>query len=95
MNYDGVFNLKNDLREGLVIFYNQERFDKLNSDYSVISQGTELDEFKDVWSQIENENVKQAFLNRNTIIQVPVCRNLYYSVVKYNFLITTYLYHRL
>ncbi|XP_034187530.1 2',5'-phosphodiesterase 12 [Osmia lignaria lignaria] len=75
LNYDGVFNLKNDLREGLVIFYNRERFDKLNSDYSVISQGTELDEFKDVWLQIENENVKQAFLNRNTIIQTVILKS--------------------
>lgn len=58
------------MREGLAIFYNQDRFDKLSCDYSVISQGTNLDEFNIVWSQIQNDDVKRTFLNRNTIIQV-------------------------
>lgn len=70
LNYNSVYNLKNDLREGLAIFYNQEKFDKLSHNYSVISQGINLNEFNIVWSQIQNDNIKQIFLNRNTIIQV-------------------------
>ncbi|XP_076763316.1 2',5'-phosphodiesterase 12 [Xylocopa sonorina] len=70
LNYDSVFNFKNEVREGLAIFYNQERFDKLICDCSVLSQDINLDQFSSVWSKIQNDNVKQTFLNRNTIIQV-------------------------
>lgn len=70
LNYSSIYNLKNDLREGLAIFYNQDRFDQLSCDYKVISQGIHLDEFNTVWTQIQNSRVKQTFLNRNTIIQV-------------------------
>lgn len=70
LNYGGVYNAKNDLREGLTIFYNEERFDKLSYDYSVLAQGIDLAEFNSVWSRIENTNVIQAFLNRSTIVQV-------------------------
>lgn len=69
LNYGSVFNLKNDMQEGVVTFYNQERFDKLDSDHSIISQGISLDGFNTIWSQIRNEDLKQTFLNRNTIIQ--------------------------
>lgn len=59
------------MKEGLAIFYNQEKFDKLSHDYSVISQGiNNLNEFNTVWSQIQDVSTKQTFLNRNTIIQV-------------------------
>ncbi|KAK1118077.1 hypothetical protein K0M31_015354 [Melipona bicolor] len=75
LNYGSIYNLKNDMREGLAIFYNQDRFDKLSCDYSVISQGTNLDEFNIVWSQIQNDNVKRTFLNRNTIIQTVILRS--------------------
>ncbi|XP_031365550.1 2',5'-phosphodiesterase 12-like [Apis dorsata] len=75
LNYNSVYNLKNDLREGLAIFYNQEKFDKLSHNYSVISQGINLNEFNIVWSQIQNDNIKQIFLNRNTIIQSIVLRS--------------------
>lgn len=71
LNYNSVYNLKNDLREGLAIFYNEEKFDKLFHNYSVISQDiNNLNEFNTVWSQIQNVNTKKTFLNRNTIIQV-------------------------
>lgn len=70
LNYGSIYNLKNDLREGLAIFYNKDRFDQLSCDYKVISQNTDLDEFNTVWMQIQNSRVKQTFLNRNTIIQV-------------------------
>lgn len=71
LNYNSVYNLKNDLREGLAIFYNEEKFDKLSHNYSVISQDiNNLNEFNTVWSQIQNVNTKETFLNRNTIIQV-------------------------
>ncbi|CAD1476443.1 unnamed protein product, partial [Heterotrigona itama] len=75
LNYGSIYNLKNDMREGLAIFYNQDRFDKLSCDYSVICQGTNLDEFNIIWSQIQNDNVKQTFLNRNTIIQTIILRS--------------------
>lgn len=70
LNYNSVYNLKNDLKEGLAIFYNRERFDKLSHNYSIISQGINLNEFNTVWSQIQNDSIKQTFSNRNTIIQV-------------------------
>lgn len=70
LNYGSIYNLKNDLQEGLAIFYNKDRFDQLSCDYKVISQNTDLDEFNTVWMQIQNSRVKQTFLNRNTIIQV-------------------------
>ncbi|XP_026298460.1 2',5'-phosphodiesterase 12 [Apis mellifera] len=76
LNYNSVYNLKNDLKEGLAIFYNQEKFDKLSHDYSVISQGiNNLNEFNTVWSQIQDVSTKQTFLNRNTIIQLIVLRS--------------------
>ncbi|XP_026675284.1 2',5'-phosphodiesterase 12 [Ceratina calcarata] len=70
LNYDGVLNLKNDMREGLAIFYNRERFNKLICNYSVMSQGINLEKFNTLWSKIENTNVKEIFMNRNTIIQM-------------------------
>ncbi|XP_012150679.1 2',5'-phosphodiesterase 12 isoform X3 [Megachile rotundata] len=73
LNYGSIFNLKNDMQEGVVTFYNEERFDKLDSDYSIISQGINLDGFNTIWSQIQNEDLKQTFLNRNTIIQNAEC----------------------
>ncbi|CAK9807032.1 2',5'-phosphodiesterase 12 [Anthophora plagiata] len=75
LNYGSTYNLKNDLCEGLAIFYNQERFDQLTCDYSVISQGINLEEFNSVWSLIQNDNAKQTFLNRNTIVQVAVLQS--------------------
>ncbi|KAK9310777.1 hypothetical protein QLX08_000077 [Tetragonisca angustula] len=75
LNYGSIYNLKNDMREGLAIFYNQDRFDKLSCDYSVISQGTNLDEFNIVWSQIQNDDLKRTFSNRNTIIQTIILRS--------------------
>ncbi|KZC13699.1 2',5'-phosphodiesterase 12 [Dufourea novaeangliae] len=75
LNYSGICNLKNDLQEGLAVFYNQDRFDQLNCSYSILSQGTDLSEFNITWLQIENENVKQAFLNRNTVIQAIALRS--------------------
>lgn len=70
LNYGSVFNLKNDMREGLAIFYNQERFNKLTCDCSIMSQGMNLEEFNTVWSKIENDKVKEIFMNRNTVIQM-------------------------
>ncbi|XP_076621770.1 2',5'-phosphodiesterase 12 isoform X2 [Colletes latitarsis] len=75
LNYDGIYNLKSDTREGLAIFYNQERFDKLSCDYSIMSQSTNFSGFNAIWSQIQNENVKQTFLNRSTIIQTLILRS--------------------
>lgn len=70
LNYNSIYNLKNDLREGVAIFYNQKRFDQLSCCYSVVGQNTDFVDFNPVWSQIQNENVKQTFQNRSTIIQV-------------------------
>ncbi|XP_031835173.1 2',5'-phosphodiesterase 12 [Nomia melanderi] len=75
LNYNSIYNLKNDMREGLAIFYNQDRFDKLNCSCRVISQDTDLNGFNTIWLQIQNENVKQTFLNRNTIVQTLTLRS--------------------
>ncbi|XP_078036760.1 2',5'-phosphodiesterase 12 [Augochlora pura] len=69
LDYNGECNLKNDSREGLAIFYNQNRFDKLDSNFSVISHNTDLNDFNTTWLKIQNDNVKQLFLDRNTIVQ--------------------------
>ncbi|XP_053973801.1 2',5'-phosphodiesterase 12 [Hylaeus volcanicus] len=75
LNYDSIYNLKNDLREGITIFYNRDRFDKLSSSYSVLSQDTDLIGFNDVWSKIQNERVKQTYSGRSTIIQTLVLQS--------------------
>ncbi|XP_076238085.1 2',5'-phosphodiesterase 12 isoform X2 [Calliopsis andreniformis] len=69
LNYNSVYNLKNDLREGLAIFYDRERFNELGSSATVIGLNTDFTEFNSVWSQIQSESVKETFKNRSTIIQ--------------------------
>lgn len=75
LNYNSVYNTKNDLQEGLAIFYNQERFDKLSCSYSIISNGTDLNGFNALWLQIQNKNVKETFLNKSTLIQIIALRS--------------------
>ncbi|XP_033333947.2 2',5'-phosphodiesterase 12 [Megalopta genalis] len=69
LNYNGICNLKNESREGLAIFYNWDRFDKLDSNFSIIAHDTDSNDFNTTWLQIQNDNVKQMFVDRNTIIQ--------------------------
>lgn len=70
LNYAGTFVTKNEIREGLATFFDQERFEKLEFKSSVISQNIDFPKFSTVWSKIENEKVKERFLSRNTTIQV-------------------------
>ncbi|KAG7209391.1 hypothetical protein KM043_015487 [Ampulex compressa] len=69
LNYNSEYTAKNQLQEGLSIFFNKERFKKLNFEYSVISEGLQLEEFSNVLSKIKNENVKNRLLTKSTIIQ--------------------------
>ncbi|KAK2582431.1 hypothetical protein KPH14_004741 [Odynerus spinipes] len=75
LHYSSVFNTKNESPEGLAIFFNEERFEKLSVDFTVIGQNTELPKFALVWSKIQNEKTKQRFLERNTIAQVIALRS--------------------
>lgn len=70
LNYDGVFVTKNEISEGLATFFNQDRFEKLGFEYSIIAQNVDLPKFAAVWSKIDNDKMKERFLNRNTTIQV-------------------------
>jgi len=38
MNYDSVFITKNEISEGLATFFNQDRFEKLGFEYSIMAQ---------------------------------------------------------
>lgn len=70
LNYDGVFITKNEISEGLATFFNQDRFEKLGFEYSIIAQNIDFPKFAAVWSKIDNDKMKERFLNRNTTIQV-------------------------
>lgn len=70
LNYDGVFVTKNEISEGLATFFNQERFEKLGFEFSVMAQNTDFPKFAAIWSKINNYKTKERFFNRNTTIQV-------------------------
>lgn len=72
LNYDGVFVTKNEINEGLATFFNQDRFEKLGFEYSVIAQNVDFPKFAVIWSKINNDKMKERFLGRNTIIQVVI-----------------------
>ncbi|KAL6254856.1 hypothetical protein P5V15_014195 [Pogonomyrmex californicus] len=74
LNYDGVFITKNEMSEGLATFFNQERFEKLGFEYSVMAQNIDFPKFTAVWSKIDNDKTRERFLNRNTTIQVTMLR---------------------
>ncbi|XP_011150395.1 2',5'-phosphodiesterase 12 isoform X2 [Harpegnathos saltator] len=73
--YDGIYVTKNVISEGLAMFFNHERFDMLNVESKVISHDVDSPKFKEVWSKIENDRVKERFLNRNTTVQVMSLRS--------------------
>ncbi|KAM0733217.1 2',5'-phosphodiesterase 12 [Formica fusca] len=75
LNYDGVFVTKNEINEGLATFFNQERFEKLGFEYSVMAQNTDFPRFAAIWSKINNERTKKRFFGRNTTIQVTILRS--------------------
>lgn len=73
LDYDGMFVTKNETREGLATFFNQERLEKIGFESSVMSQNVDSPKFVAVWSKIENEKAKERFLDRNTTMQVYDC----------------------
>ncbi|XP_029171782.1 2',5'-phosphodiesterase 12 isoform X1 [Nylanderia fulva] len=75
LNYDGVFVTKNEINEGLATFFNQERFEKLGFEYSVLAQNIDFPRFATIWSKIDNDKAKERFLGRNTTIQVTTLRS--------------------
>ncbi|XP_011702462.1 PREDICTED: 2',5'-phosphodiesterase 12 isoform X1 [Wasmannia auropunctata] len=75
LNYDGVFVTKNEISEGLATFFNQDRFEKLGFEYSVMAQNIDCPKFAAVWSKIVNDKMKERFLSRNTTIQVTTLRS--------------------
>lgn len=83
LDYDGVFVVKNEIREGLATFYNIKRFDKLGFTYSVMAQNTDLHTFSSVWSKIKNEKTRERFLARNTTIQVTIYDSFYINITLY------------
>jgi hypothetical protein len=81
LNYDGVFITKNEISEGLATFFNQERFEKLGFQFNVMAQNIDFPRFSAVWSKINNEKVKERFLNRNTTIEVIIYTNILISIL--------------
>ncbi|XP_018377460.1 PREDICTED: 2',5'-phosphodiesterase 12 isoform X3 [Trachymyrmex cornetzi] len=75
LNYDGVFVTKNEVNEGLATFFNQNRFEKLGFERSIMAQNVDLPKFAAIWSKIDNDKIKARFLNRNTTIQVTTLRS--------------------
>ncbi|XP_032687861.1 2',5'-phosphodiesterase 12-like [Odontomachus brunneus] len=75
LNYDGVYVTKNEISEGLAMFFNNERFEILKVESSVMSHNVDSPRFNAVWTKIENEKMKERFLNRNTTIQVMTLRS--------------------
>lgn len=73
LNYDGVFVTKNEISEGLATFFNQDRFEKLGFEYSIMAQNVDSPKFAAIWSKIDNDKMKERFLNRNTTVQVITC----------------------
>lgn len=70
LQYKSMFNAKNESSEGLAIFFNEERFEALSFDCTVIGHNTTMPKFAFIWSKIQNEKAKERFLNRNTTAQV-------------------------
>ncbi|XP_014603536.1 PREDICTED: 2',5'-phosphodiesterase 12 [Polistes canadensis] len=70
LGYKSVFNTKNSMSEGLAIFFNNDRFEELCFDFTVIGHNTEMPKFVQVWSKIKNEKAKKRFLDRNTTAQI-------------------------
>lgn len=75
LHYDNDYNTKKDTREGLAIFFNRNRFDRLNFESVIIGCDVTLDGFDTVWSRIENLKAKERFLNRSTSVQVTTLRS--------------------
>ncbi|XP_011158190.3 2',5'-phosphodiesterase 12 isoform X1 [Solenopsis invicta] len=75
LNYDGVFITKNEISEGLATFFNQDRFEKLGFQCSVMAQNVDFPKFAAIWSKIDNDKMKERFLSRNTTIQVTTLRS--------------------
>ncbi|KAL2745648.1 hypothetical protein V1477_006039 [Vespula maculifrons] len=75
LQYKSMFNTKSESSEGLAIFFNEERFEQLSFDCTVIGHNTEMPKFALIWSKIQNEKVKKRFLQRNTTAQVIALRS--------------------
>ncbi|XP_028050379.1 2',5'-phosphodiesterase 12 isoform X2 [Monomorium pharaonis] len=75
LNYDGVYVTKNDMSEGLATFFNQDRFEKLGFQSSIMAQNVDFPKFAAIWSKIDNDKSKERFLGRNTTIQVTALRS--------------------
>ncbi|XP_047366288.1 2',5'-phosphodiesterase 12 isoform X1 [Vespa velutina] len=74
LQYKSIFNTKNESSEGLAIFFNEERFEELCYDSTVIGNNTELPKFALIWSKIQNEKAKKRFSQKNTTVQVLALR---------------------
>lgn len=83
LNYDGVFVTKNEINEGLATFFNQERFEKLRFEYSVMAKNIDFPRFATIWSKINNDKTKERFFGRNTTIQVIILLVIYQYYYQY------------
>ncbi|XP_015601826.1 2',5'-phosphodiesterase 12 [Cephus cinctus] len=76
LNYNGVYNRKGaGVTEGLSTFYNDERFEKLNFEFTVIGENLHLKDFASVWNTITNEKMKERFSERNTTVQITTLKS--------------------
>lgn len=71
LNYSSVYNAKGELSEGLAIFYDNQRFEILNSYGCVMSENIDANNiFKKTWDKITNQEARQRFLARKTSVLV-------------------------
>lgn len=76
LNYDGIFNTKGEMSEGLAILYDKIRFELLDTKMEMMSENVNSNEiFKSVWEKITNEHAQKRFLNRNTSVLVIIIFN--------------------
>ncbi|KAK0179659.1 hypothetical protein PV327_005391 [Microctonus hyperodae] len=77
LNYDGIFNTKGEMSEGLAILYNKIRFELLDTKIEMMKENVNSNEiFKNVWEKITNEDARNRFLNRNTSVLIVTLRSL-------------------
>ncbi|XP_011313372.1 2',5'-phosphodiesterase 12 isoform X2 [Fopius arisanus] len=71
LNYSGTFTTKGDTREGLAVFYDQNRFQMLDKKCIVMGKNIEVNQaFSRIWDKIHNEKARQCFLERNTSLLI-------------------------
>ncbi|XP_034936937.1 2',5'-phosphodiesterase 12 [Chelonus insularis] len=77
LDYDGIYGSKGETGEGLLIMYNNKRFQMIENKTIVMSENINSNPtFEEVWKTITNEDAKKRFQDRNTSMLVVVIRSI-------------------